>query len=981
MIKIVAVDDIRENLTVIEDIISSFLPDAEIRTFQSGHKAFQSILTDHPDTIILDISMPELDGETLCKMIKEEPSTSNIPVIMMSGTYAEKKYRIRALNIGADGYLAKPLDKSDVIAQVRAMLRIKSIEDAMLRKNNQLRTLIEEKNNLLKQKSIQLHKFAERTRMAIWCYQPEEPFAVNLSEEQLLEKVADLRCVVCNKAYATLVGKSQEEIESLRLADIHPITPEVNRLITQIIRSLLSPDEEISYEEVIDGVLRFFTISYVVTIKDGVFYEIWGTQSEITRKVALEKALCNTEQQDRTTVNAIDDMIHVIDRSYTIILANEQVIKMSRINNLNANPVGRNLFQQFPHLTDSVKEEYEEVFEKGIIFHSREMTTIDGKDHFTETRKIPCFEGNQVTGIVTVIRNITETLHEKLMKTILYDIARAANITDDLDTLFDTIRESLSRTMNTDHFHAVLYDIETDQVRLEFDSEILDQNGSAPAGKTLVAYVLHTRKPLLATPEVQKQLLAEGHLDEHHTIVKSWLGVPLIAKGTIIGALVVQDYFKANIYSAHDMEVLEFVADEISLAIDRKRAQNKINGLLKKQIAVNNIAMLLSRFTEANAMLTEVYRHITRFLDVSSFSVSLYNKDTKRFRVIYISILGKEITTDDIPEIPLGTGPQSRVIKSGKPLNIVDYKAEVLSNVSFFRWKTEDGRTLKNRDFDHQSSQSAALIPLKKENRPIGVLQVQSIRKKAYSSDDIAFLSEVSTIVAIALDNALLFEKLQKQINDRIQIEARLRHSLDEKNVMLQEIHHRVKNNLQIIASMLKLQLQQTTHPITCSVLRESLGRVKSMSLVHERLYKESNYSSIDFQGYFNGLTRQIRSLFKDKMRSITIETDLTNITLDMDQAIPCGLIINELVTNAIKHGFEVDQKGNIRVSLSMKDSWYYLKVKDTGVGLPPDFTIGAQRTLGMELVTALTSQLHGSIEATSHQGACFLLRFPVNKR
>lgn len=979
MIKIIAVDDIQKNLMVIKETLSTYVPEAEVMIFQNPLEAWKAILTEIPDVVIADVTMPDMDGSTLCMKVKAEPSTAIIPVIMMSETYTEKKCRIRALNMGADGYVTKPLDEAELVAQVRAMLRIKAGEDSLHERNRELQRVLLEKESLLKQQETHLQKFASRTRMAIWCYKPKEPVSMQQPMDVLLEEAGNLYCTVCNAAYARMIGRTEKEIIGTQFKDVHPIDNELKAIFTRIIQNQYVTENEFIYERNINGAHRFFSLSYVLTIKNGMFEEIWATQSEITQSVMLKKALDNSEMQYRSTINALDDMVFVIDKDYTILLANDEMKKTLARYHISDNPVGMKLTACLPMGKAEVIAEYERTFHEGIVVYSQEVESYDNRDMYTESRKIPIFSNGKVEKVLTVIRNITEQTRDKLIQKIIYDIARAASIHDDLDGLFDSIRDSLRCALEIDHFYAVLYNSETDEIRLQLECTDTDYV-RMPVGKSLTAYVLHTGKSLLATEETQKRMCEQGLIELSDRPIKSWLGVPLKVNDEVIGALILKELFGTNTYTSKDLEILEYVANEIAVAIDRKQAHEYKNKLLTKQIAVNRIARLLSRFNEAEAMLDEVYRHITQFLNVASFSVSMHDVENNCLRMIYISALGNSIPLDDLQNIPLGTGPQSRVIQTGKPINIADYKKEIVGKVSFMRWKTPDGRTLEEEDTSRQYPQSAAYVPLLKDNKPIGVMQVQSFKKHAYNDDDLSFLGEIGTIVAIALDNARLFDSLQREIDERRAAQTRLLQSLDEKNVMLREIHHRVKNNLQIIMSIIKMQRSHGYSEETSVALGECLSRVTSISMVHEQLYGSNNYEKVDMDGYFRGLKRQIFCLYKDVMSRIEIESHLSESFFDMNQAIPLGLILQELLTNAVKHGFPDGRTGVISVHLSRVEESHQLEFRDTGIGLPPGFDFSQSKSLGMQLIHALVDQLHGSVRAESLKGAVFYIAFPVKK-
>jgi two-component sensor histidine kinase len=212
-------------------------------------------------------------------------------------------------------------------------------------------------------------------------------------------------------------------------------------------------------------------------------------------------------------------------------------------------------------------------------------------------------------------------------------------------------------------------------------------------------------------------------------------------------------------------------------------------------------------------------------------------------------------------------------------------------------------------------------------------------------------------------------------IHDRKQAGEKLEASLREKELLLKEIHHRVKNNLQIISSLLSLQTASTMSEEASDVLIESRNRIRSMALIHEKLYMSSDFSCIDFKEYIDSL---IGSLFRSYVtaRDVRIVRDIEDVSLDIDAAIPCGLIINELITNSLKYAFKDSAGHELRVSLKACDGVYTLIVGDDGVGLPPGLDFRNTPTLGLQLVVTLTGQLNGNIERLEGKGTTFRITF-----
>ena len=200
--------------------------------------------------------------------------------------------------------------------------------------------------------------------------------------------------------------------------------------------------------------------------------------------------------------------------------------------------------------------------------------------------------------------------------------------------------------------------------------------------------------------------------------------------------------------------------------------------------------------------------------------------------------------------------------------------------------------------------------------------------------------------------------------------------------MLLREIHHRVKNNLQVISSMLFLQSKKSTDKAIIEGLLESQNRVKSMVMIHEKLYKSEDLASFDYSEYIRDLTGSLfRSYSLDTTR-IALKLDVGEIMLDTDTAVHCGLIINELVSNSMKHAFPNNAIGVITIRFNREsDSSYVLEVSDNGIGIGDKEAAEGKGTLGMQLINTLVDQLDGRIAVTNGKGAKFTIRFSIKKK
>jgi two-component sensor histidine kinase len=225
-------------------------------------------------------------------------------------------------------------------------------------------------------------------------------------------------------------------------------------------------------------------------------------------------------------------------------------------------------------------------------------------------------------------------------------------------------------------------------------------------------------------------------------------------------------------------------------------------------------------------------------------------------------------------------------------------------------------------------------------------------------------------------------EILRRQILERERAEAALTDSLREKEVLLKEIHHRVKNNLQVISSLLSLQSQSIRNKRLLALFTESRNRIQSMALIHEQLYRTTDFSSIHFRDYVNSLVGNLCRAYDAGSRRIDVATDIRVQRLDMDKAVPLGLVLNEILSNALKYAFPPGFEKSCRIAVQMRESRngrIVLIIKDNGIGLPADFSAGTSKSLGLHLVRLLVEdQLQGTLRFDTRSGTAYRISFPI---
>jgi PAS domain S-box-containing protein len=368
----------------------------------------------------------------------------------------------------------------------------------------------------------------------------------------------------------------------------------------------------------------------------------------------------------------------------------------------------------------------------------------------------------------------------------------------------------------------------------------------------------------------------------------------------------------------------------------------------KIQSVLFNIAKSTSSSESLHELLEIIHQELGTLMDTTNFYVALFDNKTSLYSFPYCVDEHEENETFSPQELKKSLTDYVR--KTGKPLLVDEKKHQKLM---------EKGEV----DLIGEPSQIWMGVPLKIPKEVIGVVALQSYRDtSAYTEYDLKLLSVISDQIATAI--------YRKQTQDQIKA------SLEEKEVLLKEVHHRVKNNMQIISSLLRLQSLEVKNKKVSNMFKVSRNRIKSMALIHESLYKSEDFSRIDFSEYISKLATHLYTIFCTRESRINVVQDVQNVSLDINRAIPCGLIINELISNSFRHAFEPNGNGKIHIKMSEKNGHYFLKVQDNGKGLPKNFDFQKSETLGLQVVNDLVKQLDGKISLDRNNGTTFTIKF-----
>lgn len=368
----------------------------------------------------------------------------------------------------------------------------------------------------------------------------------------------------------------------------------------------------------------------------------------------------------------------------------------------------------------------------------------------------------------------------------------------------------------------------------------------------------------------------------------------------------------------------------------------------KTQKVLFYIANAVNTTKDLNELYSKIREQLGMIFDTTNFFVALKNPKNNGIELAYIKDEKNQVM-DLMPDNSIC----GYVIKNGEPILVNEALREEL---------TASGEIVQSGF----PSKIWMGVPLKQHGKVVGVVAVRSYNDpNLYAQSDLDVLTFVSEEIALAID--------QKRADDQI------KQDLEEKEILIKEVHHRVKNNMQIISSMLKLQSRYIEDESALDLFKNSQNRVRSMALIHERIYRSKDLASVDFGEYVDSLLRSLIINFEITSAKIKLDINCHDVSVKMDQAIPLGLIVNELISNALKHGFKDGQHGHLRVHFTrLENNEYKLLVGNSGIINPEEINFENPDTLGLQLVKALTKQLHGKIKCEYEDETRFIITFAV---
>jgi two-component sensor histidine kinase len=496
---------------------------------------------------------------------------------------------------------------------------------------------------------------------------------------------------------------------------------------------------------------------------------------------------------------------------------------------------------------------------------------------------------------------------------------------------------------------------------------------------------------------------------------KSYVSMPIQFESKAVGCININS-FQKNAFNEEELSLLEIVAHQIEIAInnaqqaealyqaneelelrvkERTQKLSETNEELKKEIAwrkkaekellalkdellaqitdmthLHNLSTRLLIGLDLKPILEEILFAVTVLQRTDMGVLMLYDPERNDLYTVasvgftdeYINLLGR---------VPSGMGGCGMAIAERRRIIIEDTEADPIfapyiqaARVGGFRAIYSTPLLTRNGDV-------------------VGTIATYFRKPHSPPNREVRMVELYAHQAVNILENARLYRKAQEKITERERAESQIKESLEEKEVLLKEIQHRVKNNLQAISSLLNLQSQHSRGKRSTEKFNEAQNRVQSMALIHEILYQSEDLSRINLGEYIQNLGVYLFQSYGVKSDDIALKVNVDNISLGVDKAINCGLIINELVSNSLKHAFPRRKKGTIRIALSSHNDTgdstrrsYTLSINDNGVGFPKDLDFRNTKSLGLQLVITLVKRIKGAIKLNRNNGTEFRIVF-----
>ena len=761
-----------------------------------------------------------------------------------------------------------------------------------------------------------------------------------------------------------------------------------------------------------DGtVIDTLITTVVVKNPDGSPRSFVGTVRDITDRKVAEEALHESEERYRTLAEASPDQIFIVGRDDTMKYVNPAVLKLFRLPYDHV--IGKPRKELFPpEIAKSQEASIQKVFETGEITRKEELIQFGKLKIWIDTNLVPLKdEAGTVTSVLGIARDITKL---KLAEEALWDSREHYRAIIDYSQIAIAVLDTNYKIIMVNPRFSKLFKKPVEDFVGKYCFNEFEKR------EAVCTHCPGMRAMVSGKPE---EVETEGVLDDGSRFYAHNRAVPFFGPGGALQGFVemVEDISERKKAEQSIRDSEEKFRDIFNNANDGIEIVELLdNGMPGRFADVNDVACRMLGYTREEMLrvspldigtdyFSSPFDEIMQELHTTGhaiFETEHRGKDgiivpvevnthkiTLMGKTVFLSIV-RDITErklaeqsiheselryrtliDSAAEGILVIDTETHKIRHANPAicRMLGYSEEELTTLGMEHTIPKESMDYVMGEFMAQMRGKKPLsmnVPLLRKDKTIQYTDVKSAR---------VLIDEKMSIVGFFTDitERKKSEDLLKRFNEELEQKViarteQLNASLDEKVILLREVHHRVNNNLQILISLMNLQSRTVTDPKVIEALTESTQRIRAMSMVHEKLYAGSDLAHIDFVSYLSSLAQSQVAFYRIDPRKVTFETTKEPIMLAITTAIPLGLVMNELISNALKHAFPGDRKGTIRINARETAGQIEITLADDGIGLPEGFDYTNSPSLGLRLVNILIEQLSGTITLDRTAGTAF---------
>lgn len=921
MKKILAIDDQHDNLVIIKAVVVNNIPDCEVYLASSGNEGIELAKEIQPDVILLDIIMPVLDGYATCEILKKSESTKHIPVIMITAIRTDSKSRVKGLDMGADAFLSKPIDAVEFTAQVNVMLRIKEAEDKLRIKNRDLEKLVQERTFELVESETRYRALYDNAPLP---YQ-------SLNEDGTLRDV--------NPAWLSALGYTRDEVLGKDYVDfLDPITREtfVNNFPVLKSRGWVS-DIHFRIKHKNNSFIDVSLEGCIGYNNDGSFKQTYCVFQDISQRMKAEKenAKLTAAMRQSPSVIVITDTegeIEYVNPKFTELTGytlEESIGKLPTI-------------LKSGELDDSLYKDLWEKVKSGKEWHGNFHNKKKNGELFWEKATVsPIIDENgDIINYLKVAEDITEKKKYENVQKVLFNISNAANLNNNLAEFIGVIHQELEKVIDTTNFYVALYDEENDYFTFPFYSDDQDKFHKVPSKQTLTKYIIETNQTLMVDAALNEKLKEEGIIKDVGAISKIWLGSPLVVDGKPIGAIAIQSYTNENAFNKSDEEMFSFIAEQISISINRKNIQEKhasSETRFKRLFEDLGDAIFVTKAGGDNS------GQIIEANSAASLQTGYSRQELLNLNIVKdIYVAGTcDISPSDM-DVSLKLGNTIKTVEKKKRKDGSEYWTEMI--VTPIEFQDESASISINRDIT---------------DRIQSEVELKEALIKAEESDRLksAFLANMSHEIRTPMNGIMGFTSLL--MDEDISLEE-----VKEYSTIIERSSGRLLSTINDIMDISRIEAGQVDNQFVMVNVGEQLDDI-------HRLF--------GLEAENKGLKFSMNKNFKNEDSIISIDEDK----------------LYSVITNLIKNAIKFTETGGIELGADKKSNGFQFYVKDTGIGIPKDkqesvfkrfvqadLSLSSQYEgagLGLSIVKAYLEVLGGDIrlESKERQGSTFYFNIP----